>query len=240
MSAKTKLALLDNRPRRRAAQLTQSLRLGVALLGAVYFGYYYWLLHRILLGEAISPEEMVRADGGFQLVEGVQFVIVLLAFLAFALWLYRAYQNVHRLPQTDPAHSESMAGWSWVIPLLNLWYPYLILQEIGHYFSRFTNSAMAHTPRWKALLLSWCILHIGIFILGPVVRSMAKLPVDNLAALHRFALVILLDQALIMASAVVTLAILKTMVPLEHNVAATHAALRATSELSESTTKGIE
>jgi hypothetical protein len=208
----------------RAAQLAQWLRLTTTLIGVLYFGYYYYLLHRILLGKAVSAEEMNRGDLVYRFLSGVEFVMALLALLAFVLWFYRAYQNVHRLPWTKPQHKESMAGWSWFIPVLNVFYPYQMMKEIGHYFSRFTNSALSHTPRWKYLLLSWCGLNLAVYIMGRIVTAASRKPVETLAELDSYATVILLDEGITILSALVTLAMLKTIMPIEQDVAATHAA----------------
>ncbi len=82
------------------------------------------------LGGFVAPEQAQASDWRVRVLTGIEFIIVVSAFIALVLWFYRAYQNAHRLPRAKPEYSESMAAWGWIIPVINLWYPYKIMLAV--------------------------------------------------------------------------------------------------------------
>ena len=133
--------LLNNRLYRNAAQLTQLLRAVCSLASLVATAHQYYLLHQATLGHWPAPGEGMASEQRGEVLTGLQLLAALLAFGALITWMYRAYHNVHALPQAHPTHSTPMAIWGWLIPIVNLWYPCRIMQEIGHYTGRYSRPA---------------------------------------------------------------------------------------------------
>lgn len=117
----------------RFAQVAQYVRGALALVVLFSYGAQYQLLGRLQRGVAVTPALADANDWRVRVLGGLQLVVTLLAFVAFVQWFYRAYQNVHRLPRARPDYRPSMAAWCWFIPVINPWYPYKIMVEIGHY-----------------------------------------------------------------------------------------------------------
>ena len=55
------------------------------------------------------------------------FIATIIVFLS---WFRRAYGNLHRMGINYLRHKESMAIWSFVIPIVSLWWPVQIMNEI--------------------------------------------------------------------------------------------------------------
>lgn len=214
-------ALLDNRQRMRFAQLAQGTRGAVALVVLASYGLQYQLLHRMQLGEIIGPEAADANDWRVRVLVGVQFVVALLAFIALVQWFHRAYQNAHRLPRARPEYRASMAVWGWLIPIINLWYPYKIMLELGHYLGGFTNPRNTIvSSRWDFLVVGWWVLYIGVVIISRVNVSavLNSSGADSLDGLLRTTRLLMATQALTIASAAVTVALLRTIAPHEQSL----------------------
>lgn len=215
------LDLLDNRQRMRFAQLAQGLRGVVALVVLVSYGLQYQLLRRMQLGEIIGSEAANANDWRVRVLTGVQFVVALLAFIAMVQWFYRAYQNAHRLPRAKPEYRASMAVWGWLIPVINLWYPYKIMLELGHYLGGFSNPRNAIvSSRWDFLVVGWWVLYIGGAIASRVNVFTALHAADagQFDGLLRATRLLMATQVLTIASAAVTIALLRTIAPHEQNL----------------------
>ena len=46
------------------------------------------------------------------------------------MWFRRAYANLHRLGLKYIKHKDHWAIWSWIVPIISLWYPVGIMSEI--------------------------------------------------------------------------------------------------------------
>lgn len=205
----------------RFAQLAQGFRGVVALVVLVSYGLQYQLLRRMQLGEVIGSEAANANDWRVRVLTGVQFVVALLAFIALVQWFYRAYQNAHRLPRAKPEYRSSMAVWGWLIPVINLWYPYNIMLELGHYLGGFTNPRNAIvSSRWDFLVVGWWVLYIGVIIASRVNVFAALNAADagQLDGLLRATRLLMATQALTIASAAVTVALLRTIAPHEQSL----------------------
>lgn len=200
------------------AQLAQWARGAFALIVLVSYGMQYRLLQRLQLGQSISNDAADANDARVQLLTDIQLVIAILAFVALALWFYRAYQNVHRLPNAKPEYSPNMAALSWFIPFVNLWIPYKIMLEIGHYLGGFTNPRITIiSSRWDYLAVGWWILNIGVFIVSRFNLALLKYSSDNISIeeLLRSSRLLMASQVVTMLCALATIAVLKAIAPHE-------------------------
>ena len=182
------------------AQIAQGARGAFALISLVSYGLQYRLLQQLQLGQSIADEVIDATDARVQLLTNIQLVVAILAFVALVLWFYRAYQNVHRLPDAQPEYSPRMAALSWFIPFVNLWVPYKIMLEIGHYIGGFTAPRTSIiSSRWDYLMVGWWALNIGVIIvyritLAALISSAESVSIEEL--LH--------STRLFMASQVIT------------------------------------
>lgn len=205
----------------RFAQITQWARGAVALLVFISYWLEYQLLQQGLRGEGISASEAEANDWRIKLLGGLQLVVVLMAIIALVQWTYRAYQNVHRLPNARPSYRTGMAAWSWFIPFVNLWYPYKILQEIGQALGGFSSPDVKYvSSRWDYLLAGWWVLYIGGTIMTRLTIKIAAAADIPLAEMAQNDKLLMLAQVFTIASAVVTVALLKVIAPHEQRILA--------------------
>lgn len=200
----------------RFAQGAQYVRGALALVVLFSYGVQYQLLGQLQRGVAVTPAAADANDWRVRVLSGFQLVVALLAFVALVQWFYRAYQNVHRLPRARPDYRPSMAAWCWFIPFINLWYPYKIMVEIGHYLGRFAHPrTQVLSSRWDYLAVAWWVLNIGLVLFSRVVAYQARGESHSLAQLADATRVLMALQVITLLSAGVTLALLKTLAPHE-------------------------
>ena len=103
---------------------------GLTVVG-LFSGYNeLQILKNVQMGEYISEQEINTSD----LIQGVigllQFGIYIASVVLFLNWFRRAYCNLHRLEIKYLKHKESMAIWSWFIPIICIFRPVQIMSEI--------------------------------------------------------------------------------------------------------------
>lgn len=104
----------------------------IANLFAVISGYFeFELLERIRLGENFSDEEASMNDLRQAIIGLLQSALYIASIITFLNWFRRAYGNLHRI-NVVLDNEESMAVWSFFIPIINLYRPYQIAKEIAH------------------------------------------------------------------------------------------------------------
>ena len=102
------------------------------LMDVLSFGSGYMqydLLQMVDAGGFITPEEANANDSREQLVGIVSFLIAIISAITFILWFRRAYYNLHTKVE-GLSFSEGWAAGSWFVPIVNLYRPYQIMQEL--------------------------------------------------------------------------------------------------------------
>jgi len=97
---------------------------------AFYSGYIeYELLEKINADEYVTEEEALSNDQRQMIIGLVQTVIYLSSIIFFLVWFTRAYSNLF-LFEKKPKFKKKMAIWSFIIPIVSLYRPYQIMNEI--------------------------------------------------------------------------------------------------------------
>jgi hypothetical protein len=120
----------------------------------------YWqleLLQRVEGGATVTQEEANGNDRRETLV-GVVAIVVYIAIVVFFLrWLHLARKNLDSLGAFGAKHSPGWAIGSWFIPILNLFRPYQITQEIYRGSDPYLRGSM--TSGWQfglgSTLIGW-------------------------------------------------------------------------------------
>jgi len=76
------------------------------------------------------------------------------------MWFRRAYYNLHSLPWHNTRHSEGWAAGSWFIPILSLFWPYQIMDDIW----KGTQNAIREKfgePQSAAIVGWWWTLYLA-------------------------------------------------------------------------------
>ncbi len=126
-----KIELKDNSKR---AKLAINVFWGICILNiiAVISGYFeFELLERIRDGVTYSEQEAEANDLRQGIVGLFQSGLYITSVVLFLNWFRRAYGNLHRIGIKTLEHSETMAVWSFFIPIISLYRPYKIAKEIA-------------------------------------------------------------------------------------------------------------
>ncbi|MCA9021107.1 MAG: DUF4328 domain-containing protein, partial [Planctomycetaceae bacterium] len=81
---------------------------------------------------------------GFSIVLGILFL----------MWVYRMCRNAHCVGDGKPTVSPSWAAGVYLIPVLNMWKPYLIMKEIYEAFRQRPSDSKVLPLWWTAWVLS--------------------------------------------------------------------------------------
>lgn len=122
--------LLDNTKR---ASLAINVFWGICVINflAAISGYMeLGLLEKIRDGAYVTEEQASMNDLRQTVVALIQAGIYLASMITFLNWFRRAYGNLHRM-NFNLDHNESMAVWSFFIPIISLYRPYQIAKEIA-------------------------------------------------------------------------------------------------------------
>jgi hypothetical protein len=135
---------------------------------AVVSDYLEWqLMDRIIAGEQVTDAEATSNDNRQGTIGLVQLALIVAGAVFFIRWMYAAYRN---LDVVAPAERRYSAGWaigSWFVPIMNLFRPKQMINDIWRAGGRDTSDAQ---PGF--LLLGWWLLWLlSSFIVNFAARS---------------------------------------------------------------------
>jgi Domain of unknown function (DUF4328) len=110
------------------------------------------LLGRLIDGEPVTDSEIDSSDTRQAAIGGLQGLAFIAGAVVFIVWMHGAYKHL------DPAERRYGAGWAiggWFVPILNLWRPKQIVNDIWRAGGR---DASDKEPGW--LLLSWWLIFL--------------------------------------------------------------------------------
>lgn len=123
---------------------------------AVFSDWLEWrLMDRIIAGEEVTDAEATANDNRQGTIGLVQLALFIAAAVVFIRWMHAAYRN---LDLVAPGERRYGAGWaigSWFVPILNLFRPKQIVNDIWRAGGRDNADAQ---PGW--LLLGWWLLFL--------------------------------------------------------------------------------
>jgi len=120
----------DNSKRAKNLIIVFCVLIGLTIVG-LFTGYNeLQILKKAQIGELVSEQEADMSD----LIQGVigiaQTGIYIASVILFLNWFRRAYGNLHRLSVSNLKYSETMTIWAWFIPIISLFRPVQIMNEI--------------------------------------------------------------------------------------------------------------
>jgi hypothetical protein len=151
------------------------------------------------LGAPPPPE-----PAAFHVMSVLEFPFVVAAGIVFLIWQYRAATTARALGY--PARrSPGLGAWSWVIPLVNLWFPYQAIRDLlppGHALRAlvlrtwlfYIGSLLAVTVSYLVAFSSsgagqaiGCLAIVGWILVGTGAYRVAKaVAADHAAAVGRY------------------------------------------------------
>lgn len=121
------------RPLRGHARVVVALLVATVLISCVSVFYELDLqamMDRLAAGQPVGSADLETADDRAALISGLMLAAFACTGIAFIVWFFRAYQNIERLGACDLRMKHGWAIGSWFVPILNLFRPKQIMNDI--------------------------------------------------------------------------------------------------------------
>jgi len=123
--------LRDNAARAKQIISIFWIMLGITIVNICSLGWqYYLLLDAQANPENIDMTTLQTSDTLRSVINSVNFIMLILSMIFFIMWFRRAYYNLHCLSWNYARHTEGWAAGSWFIPIISLYWPYQIMEDI--------------------------------------------------------------------------------------------------------------
>ncbi len=124
-----KIEIRDNSKRARTLLIVFGILIGLTLFELLLIYNELQVLKNTQIGEYAPKGKVSLNDLRKEIVGLIQSVFYIASIVVFLNWFRRAYGNLHRVG-VNLNYKESMAVWTWVIPIIFLYRPVLIMREI--------------------------------------------------------------------------------------------------------------
>jgi hypothetical protein len=119
------------------------------------------------LGEFIDSEITTEAV--------ITNVLGFIFFIVVSLWLYRTCKNAHLLQIRELSYKPTLAAFSYVIPIFNLFAPYRIVAEMNEGYNDRLNEDINENDERKTLKL-WWFLSLTTFFYFRICKGLLREP----------------------------------------------------------------
>jgi hypothetical protein len=123
------LEIWDNSKRAKILMTIFWILTGLTIVGVISGYFELEILKNFQKGIFITEKEANASDMRQFVIGLLQTGIYITSIVVFLNWFRRAYGNLHRL-RSYLNHKESMAVWAWFIPIIFLFRPVQIMNEI--------------------------------------------------------------------------------------------------------------
>ncbi|HWM12228.1 MAG TPA: DUF4328 domain-containing protein [Solirubrobacteraceae bacterium] len=125
------------------------------------------LMDRLIAGEEVTDADATANDDRQALVGLIQFAVWIASAVVFIRWMHGAYRNVTIVAPTERRYGAGWAIGSWFVPIMNLFRPKQITNDIWRAGGRDEQDAQ---PGW--LLIGWWTFYLlGNFVVNIAARS---------------------------------------------------------------------
>lgn len=136
------------------------LLIGITLLNA----FSKFMDYQLLQQKTIDLRQLGANDLQNWLLGNTYFLGLLLLTYFFVRWFRRAYHNLHLLG-AELSFDERWATWSWFVPVLNLFRPYKIMEEIWEQSAKLSRHQRVNYwllgAWWASFLVSYLLSHFS-------------------------------------------------------------------------------
>lgn len=109
-------------------------------------------------GTAVGVDDLAAAEDLVMTVYYAMLALYALTGISFIVWLFKARRNSEILCTAPHRRPETWVGWGWVVPVVNLWYPFQVVRDIWKASSPTTDRAaesLRGVPGSPLLALWW-------------------------------------------------------------------------------------
>lgn len=174
----------------------------IQIVAAVVDLWYASLVDRMVADpDSVTAAEIDTGDLVWGLSGIAETALFLVAIVAFLVWLFRVRANAEVLA---PGHHRRGKPWlifGWVVPIVNLWFPKQIVDDIWSASSRVARSPRGLFHAW------WAAWLIGVW--GARVASRLLLRADDLQTIADAARFDAISNVLMLIAAVLAIGIIR-------------------------------
>jgi len=200
--------LRDNTARAKQAISIFWIMLGVTILNMFSLGWQYYLLIDVQANPgSIDMETLRTSDTLRTVITVVNFIMLVVSMIIFIMWFRRAYYNLHCLSWHNARHSEGWAAGSWFIPILSLFWPYQIMEDIW----RGTQNAIKErfgAPQSAAIIGWWWTLYLVNNFFGYITAFTTR-GADNVDGLLTATKVEFVGEIISIAAIIITIQVIQ-------------------------------
>lgn len=135
---------------------------------------------------------------------------LVIAGVAFLIWLWRARMNAEALCPASHRRGRPWVIWGWIVPVINLWFPYQVVDDV-YRASRPGNHPELYNLRTvpgSRLLGAWWTAWLAAFAFDRLARNVG----DDASTVSELNFAMFLDSAssaMVVAAAVVLIMIMR-------------------------------
>jgi heme/copper-type cytochrome/quinol oxidase subunit 2 len=108
-----------------------------------------------------TMEDLRAADAISLLVNGPGLLVLIAAGVVFIVWLYRSRQNAERLTyDVDHRHKRGWVIGGWFVPVISLWYPGQIVQDVWRSFNPAQQDRPLQARDKSGLVVAWWLVYL--------------------------------------------------------------------------------
>jgi hypothetical protein len=182
----------------RAAQILLAVQLVAGLYSMVVILHQRSIAQQVISSPGtVSLEAARSADRAVTAMNTVTLVLLLISGVMFVCWFSRARRNVEAWGPRFQRHSSGWAIGAWICPIVNLWYPFQIADDI------LNDSESRPTRETAPLLRTWWATYL---ISNLMLFGASRVSADTLNALSNRDIVAVI--ALLVRTVALALAIL--------------------------------
>jgi hypothetical protein len=142
---------------RRAVNVVFTALVAISIVACVFDVLEIQLMDRIVAGDTITEAEATANDNRQGATGVIQFAAYVAGAIVFIRWLRAAYRNTDVVAPGKRRYGHGWAIGSWFVPILNLWRPKQIVNDVwwaGGYDRRDAEPGALLVYWWTAFLIS--------------------------------------------------------------------------------------
>lgn len=126
----------------------------LSVIAAVFDVLEIRLMNQVIGGKDVSDAAFDASDARQAAIGWLQTVGVVAGAIAFILWMHRAYQNTDVVAPGTRRYGHGWAIGGWFVPILNLWRPKQVANDIAHAGGRSDDPSGKLALWWTLWLVS--------------------------------------------------------------------------------------
>jgi hypothetical protein len=150
------------------------------------------LLDRRVLNASLDASQLATYQSHRDLFSLVDLAALVVTAIVFLRWLYLVHENLRELGRKDIRYGSKMAVAVWFIPVVNLWRPTQVMEDLRHTSDGENNKS-------SGLVVLWWLAFLAS---GLIDRFTSRMPLDTIHDLQTQNMLEVVSLALSVGAAV--------------------------------------